>query len=124
MVRAKAEPTSKGKRLAQAERWPELARPQNSWRIQKRPHQQSMHSGPRATQPRQQASFHRLESIQRLKIECGPFKFVIGTEYLLLLLRIMMVTECRRACSISTKPNRNPPRMSAIGGIAENICSC
>src|ERR1700738_610387 len=100
MVRAKAEPTSKGKRLPPAGRSHELARPKNSWRIQKRPHQQSMHSGPRATQPRQQASFHRLESIQRLKIECGPFKFVIGTEYLLLLLRLMLDLEWTTSTSI------------------------
>ena len=36
--------------IAQAERWHELARAQNSWRFQEKPLQQSMHPGPIATQ--------------------------------------------------------------------------
>jgi hypothetical protein len=54
LERAKGDPRNRGKWLAQAERWHELARAQNSWRSQKRPLQQSMHAGPMATQPRQQ----------------------------------------------------------------------
>ena len=38
-----------------AERWHELERARASWRMQKRPLQQSMHAGPMATQQRQQS---------------------------------------------------------------------
>jgi hypothetical protein len=46
--RAHADPQNRHKWLAQAER--ELARAENSWRLQKTT-QQVMHSGPMATQP-------------------------------------------------------------------------
>jgi len=49
------DPLNRGKWIAQAERWHELARAQNSWRLQKKPLQQSMHAGPMAMQPRQQS---------------------------------------------------------------------
>jgi hypothetical protein len=48
--RAHADPQNRHKWLAQAERWRELARAENSWRLQKTT-QQVMHSGPMATQP-------------------------------------------------------------------------
>jgi hypothetical protein len=54
LERAKTDPQNRGRWLGQAERWHELARAQNSWRLQKRPFQQSMHAGPMTTQPRQQ----------------------------------------------------------------------
>lgn len=54
LERAKTQPQNRGRWLDQAERWHELARARNSWRLQKRPLQQSMHAGPMATQPRQQ----------------------------------------------------------------------
>jgi len=53
LERARLEPQNRGKWIAQAERWHELARAQNSWRLQKRPLQQSMHAGPMTTQQRQ-----------------------------------------------------------------------
>jgi hypothetical protein len=58
LERAKLEPRNRGKWIAQAERWHELARARNSWRHQKKPLQQSMDPGPMATQPgtRQQGS--------------------------------------------------------------------
>jgi hypothetical protein len=52
LERARFEPLNRGKWIAQAERWHELARAQNSWQLQKKPlQQQSMHAGPMATQP-------------------------------------------------------------------------
>jgi hypothetical protein len=51
LERAKLEPLNRGKWIAQAERWHELTRAQNAWRLQKKPLQQSMHVGPMATQP-------------------------------------------------------------------------
>jgi hypothetical protein len=54
LERAKTDPKDKEKWLAEAERWHELARARDSWRLQKRPIQQSMHTGPMTTQPRQQ----------------------------------------------------------------------
>ena len=51
LERARFEPRNRGKWIAQAERWHELAREQNSWRLQKNPLQQSMQTGPMATQP-------------------------------------------------------------------------
>ena len=54
LERAKTDPKNRGKWLAEAERWHELTRARNSWRLQKRPFQQSMHVGPMATHPRQQ----------------------------------------------------------------------
>ena len=53
LERARMEPLNRGKWIAQAERWHELARVQNSWRLQKRPPQQSMHTEPMATQRQQ-----------------------------------------------------------------------
>jgi hypothetical protein len=50
LERARFEPRNRGKWIAQAERWHELGRAQNSWRLQKKP-QQSMQTGPMATQP-------------------------------------------------------------------------
>jgi hypothetical protein len=54
LERARTDTSNRGKWLAQAERWHALARAHDSWRLQKRPLQQSMHPGPMATQPRQQ----------------------------------------------------------------------
>jgi hypothetical protein len=54
LERAKTDAKNRGKWLAQAERWHELARARSSWQLQKRPFQQSMHAGPMTTQPRQQ----------------------------------------------------------------------
>jgi len=54
LQRARTDPKNRGKWLAQAERWHELARAQNSWRLQKKPLQQSMHARPMAIQSRQQ----------------------------------------------------------------------
>jgi hypothetical protein len=51
LERARVEPRNRGKWIAQAERWHELARAQNSWRLQKKPLQQSMQTDPMATQP-------------------------------------------------------------------------
>jgi hypothetical protein len=48
--RAHADPQNRHKWLAQAERWRELARAENSWRLQKTT-QQVMHAGPMTTQP-------------------------------------------------------------------------
>jgi len=48
---ARFEPRNRGKWIAQAERWHELGRAQSSWRLQKKPLQQSMQTGPMATQP-------------------------------------------------------------------------
>ena len=48
--RADADLQNRHKWLAQAERWRELARAENSWRLQKTT-QQVMHAGPMATQP-------------------------------------------------------------------------
>ena len=53
LERARLEPLNRGKWIWQAERWHELARAQNSWRLQKRPLQQSMHTEPTATQRQQ-----------------------------------------------------------------------
>jgi hypothetical protein len=53
LEQAKLEPHNRGKWLAQAERWHELAFAQNSWRRQKRSLQQSMHAGPMTTQRQQ-----------------------------------------------------------------------
>jgi hypothetical protein len=52
--RAKIDVKNKNKWIAQAERWDELARAENSWRLQKRQPQQVMHAGP-MTQQRQQS---------------------------------------------------------------------
>jgi hypothetical protein len=51
LERAKLEPLNRAKWIAQAERWHELGRAQNSWRLQKTPLQQSMHAGPLAMGP-------------------------------------------------------------------------
>jgi len=51
LERARLEPLNRGKWIAQAERWHELARAQNSWRFQKKPRQQSMETEPMAMQP-------------------------------------------------------------------------
>jgi hypothetical protein len=50
LERARFDALNRGKWIAQAERWHELARAQNSWRFQAKPLQQSMHPGPKATQ--------------------------------------------------------------------------
>ena len=50
LERARSDPLNRGKWIAQAERWHELARAQNSWRFQEKPLQQSIHPGPMATQ--------------------------------------------------------------------------
>jgi hypothetical protein len=55
LERAKLDHLNRGKWIAQAERWHELARAQSSWRHQKMPLQQSMGAGPMETQPRQQS---------------------------------------------------------------------
>jgi hypothetical protein len=56
LERAKVDQLNRGRWIAQAERWHELARVQSSWRLQKKPLQQAMmHAGPMATQPRQQS---------------------------------------------------------------------
>jgi hypothetical protein len=54
LERARLEPLKRGKWIAQAERWHELGQAQSSWRLQKKPVQQSMDAGPMAIQPRQQ----------------------------------------------------------------------
>ena len=53
LEQAKSEPLNKGKWIAQAERWHELALAQKSWRTQKKPLQQSMHAGPMTVQRQQ-----------------------------------------------------------------------
>jgi hypothetical protein len=53
LERAKTDFKNRGKWIAQAERWHELARGQNSWRLQKRPPQQAMHAGPMEMQRQQ-----------------------------------------------------------------------
>jgi hypothetical protein len=53
LERARLEPLNRGKWIAQAERWHELGRAQNAWRLQKRSLQQSMHTEPMATQRQQ-----------------------------------------------------------------------
>ena len=55
LERARLDPLNRGKWIAQAERWHELARAQRSWRHQKISPQQSMGAGPMATQPHQQS---------------------------------------------------------------------
>jgi hypothetical protein len=50
LERAKLDPLNRGTWIAQAERWYELGRAYNSWRHQKRPHQQPMRAGPKAMQ--------------------------------------------------------------------------
>jgi hypothetical protein len=49
--KAKSDPQNSAKWLYQAERWGDLARHQDAWRLQKRDNRQ-MHAGPMATQPR------------------------------------------------------------------------
>jgi hypothetical protein len=49
--RAKEDHKNSAKWLARAERWRDLARAENAWRLQKKPGQQVMHAGPMATQP-------------------------------------------------------------------------
>ena len=53
LEQAKLEPLNKGKWIAQAERWHELALAQKSCRMQKKPLQQSMHAGPMTVQRQQ-----------------------------------------------------------------------
>ena len=52
LERARLEPQNRGKWIWQAERWHELGYAQNSWRLQKRPLQQSMQTEPMATPTR------------------------------------------------------------------------
>ena len=51
LERAKTDALNRGKWVAQAERWHELGRARNAWRLQKKPAQLSMHAGPMTTQP-------------------------------------------------------------------------
>jgi len=51
LEQARSEPRNRGKWIAQAERWHELGRAQDCWRLQKKPLQQSMQTGPMAMQP-------------------------------------------------------------------------
>lgn len=51
LERAKTDALNRGKWVAQAERWHELARARNAWRFQKNPAQLSMHTGSMTTQP-------------------------------------------------------------------------
>ena len=53
LERARLEPPNRGRWIAQAERWHELGRAHDSWRQQKRTLQQSMQTGPMATQRQQ-----------------------------------------------------------------------
>jgi hypothetical protein len=53
LERAKTDIKNRGTWIAQAERWHELARAQNAWRLQKRPPQQAMHAGAMETQRQQ-----------------------------------------------------------------------
>jgi hypothetical protein len=53
LERAKTDTKNRVKWISQAERWHELARAENSWRLQKSPPQQSMHAGPMAQQRQQ-----------------------------------------------------------------------
>ena len=53
LERARLEPLKRGRWIAQAERWHELARAHDSWRLQKKPLQQAMHTAPMATQRQQ-----------------------------------------------------------------------
>jgi hypothetical protein len=50
LERAKTDIKNRGRWIAQAERWHELTRAQNSWRLQKRPLQQAMDEGAMETQ--------------------------------------------------------------------------
>jgi hypothetical protein len=50
LERARLEPQSRSKWIAQAERWHELGRAHAAWRSQKRPPQQAMHADPTTTQ--------------------------------------------------------------------------
>jgi hypothetical protein len=51
LEQARLEPQNRGKWIAQAERWHELARAKDSWRLQKRPPlPQSMNAGPMTMQ--------------------------------------------------------------------------
>jgi hypothetical protein len=50
LEKARSEPPNRGKWIAQAERWHQLARVQNSWRFQEKPFQPSMHDGPIAAE--------------------------------------------------------------------------
>ncbi len=52
LERAKFDPLNRGKWIRQAERWHQLGRAQSSWRLQKRPLQQSMDAGPMTMQRR------------------------------------------------------------------------
>jgi hypothetical protein len=54
LERARLEPLKRGKWMAQAERWHELGRAQSSWRLQKKPLQQSMQTAPMLTQSSRQ----------------------------------------------------------------------
>ena len=53
LERARLEPQNRGKWIWQAERWHELGRAHDSWRLQKKPVQQSMQTEPMATQRQQ-----------------------------------------------------------------------
>lgn len=44
LERARLDPLNRGKWIAQAERWHELARAQNAWRFQEKPFRTSVHA--------------------------------------------------------------------------------
>ena len=56
LERARCEPLNRGKWIAQAERWHELARAQNAWRFQEKPFQRSVQAEQWST------SFHPLKN--------------------------------------------------------------
>jgi hypothetical protein len=49
--RAKADPEHSGKWLGQADRWRDLAKRENAWRLQRRNKQQQMRAGPMQVGP-------------------------------------------------------------------------
>jgi hypothetical protein len=55
LERARLEPQSRSKWIAQAERWHELGRAHHAWRSQKKTLQQAMDAGPTSTQKSQQS---------------------------------------------------------------------
>ena len=61
LERARSEPLNRGKWIAQAERWHELARAQNSWRFQEKPFQPSLQADPAQTEC-SNSSFHPLKN--------------------------------------------------------------
>jgi hypothetical protein len=58
--RAKADPEHSWRWLGQADRWRELAHNESAWRFQRRSTQQQMHTGPMATQPKQDCGWKQM----------------------------------------------------------------